>query len=570
MFVRRLGSRLGMLGPISAALAMGACTSLDGDIQGTGSTSSGAGAGSSSSGSGATMNTGGGGVGGSGGMECKSDEKVCDGHCAQADTAHGCNATSCDPCPHDHGDVHCVAGACEAFACETGFKDCNGKAEDGCEINTSTDPLNCGSCAHACPQGMQFCGGGQCSAISCVAPLADCNGLISDQCEVDTSTDAANCGACGHVCGAAQGSPSCSSSVCQFACDAGFAHCSSDPADDAAGCDVDIDNDAGNCGSCGHVCATAGGTGSASCSGGACQFACTAPYVDCGTNHDGNGCNVNTNNDASNCGGCGISCGGPNMTGNCVGGACTCKANYFDYDGNVGNGCEAGLPTAVPEAGNLVLWLEGDVGYDNWTWQDQSGNARHAGHLSTTAPGTSTLNGKTVLTFLNGEQLRVSAGFPAWSGFTIFGVSNTHVAGEMFSMGVSYNPGCNTTPPNGSPGCVPYDMLSSDLGLEMCDPSYGSCYQATGVPGMPIDQWIRYTAREDPTATSSFSSYLNGARTGASSGKFPPPWNTPRTDTLLPWAAYRGQIAEIIVFNTPLSDASRTAIDAYLSHKWGI
>ncbi len=568
MFVRRLGSRLVILGPISAALAMGACTSLVGDIQGTGSTSSGTGSASgSSSSTGGTMNSGGGGTGGAPG--CKANEKMCDGNCAPTDTAHGCNATSCDPCPHDHGDVQCVAGSCEATACDTGFKDCNGMAVDGCETNTASDGDNCGSCGHGCPQGMQFCGGGQCSAISCVAPLADCNGLASDQCEVDTSMDIANCGTCGHVCGATQNTPTCSSSACQFACNGGYTHCSTDPADDAAGCDVDIDNDANNCGSCGHQCATQSGTGSASCSAGACQFTCTAPYVDCGGGHDGNGCNVRTDNDSSNCGGCGVTCSGANMTGNCAGGSCSCKSNYFDYDGNVGNGCEAGLPTAVPEAASLVLWLEGDVGYDNWTWQDQSGNARHGNHLSTTAPGTSTLNGKPVVTFLNGEQLRVQAGFPAWSGFTIFGVSNTHVTGEMFSMGVSYNPSCSTTPPNGSPGCVAYDMLSSDLGLEMCDPVYGSCYQATGVPGMPTDQWIRYTAREDPTATSSFSSYLNGARTGASSGKFPPPWNTARTDTLLPWAAWRGQIAEIIVFNTPLSDASRTAIDNYLAHKWG-
>lgn len=367
MFVRRLGSRLVFLGPISAALAMGACTSLVGDIQGTGSTSSGTGSASgSSSGAGGTMNNGGGGTGGAPG--CKANEKMCDGSCAPTDTAHGCNAASCDPCPHAHGDVQCVAGACEATGCDTGFKDCNGMAVDGCETNTASDADNCGSCGHGCPQGMQFCGGGQCSAISCVAPLADCDGLASDQCEVDTSMDIANCGTCKHVCGDTQGTPTCSSSACTFACNTGYAHCSTDPADDAAGCGVDTDNDVDNCGSCGHQCATQAGTGSATCSGGVCQFSCTAPYVDCGSGHDGNGCNVDTN-DAQNCGGCGIACSSyPGTNGNCVNAKCDCKSGYNDNDGSPG--CEAALPTAVPEAANLQLWLKGDYGFvAGGTWR---------------------------------------------------------------------------------------------------------------------------------------------------------------------------------------------------------
>jgi hypothetical protein len=36
------------------------------------------------------------------------------------------------------------------------------------------------------------------------------------------------------------------------------------------------------------------------------------------------------------------------------------------------------------------------------------------------------------------------------------------------------------------------------------------------------------------------------------------------------WRNYRGQIAEIIVFNTALSDASCTAIDAYLATRWKV
>jgi hypothetical protein len=45
--------------------------------------------------------------------------------------------------------------------CDPPFADCNGIADDGCEIDLSNDPENCGVCAQTC--GGAACGGGLCA-----------------------------------------------------------------------------------------------------------------------------------------------------------------------------------------------------------------------------------------------------------------------------------------------------------------------------------------------------------------------------------------------------------------------
>ena len=251
----------------------------------------------------------------------------------------------------------------------------------------------------------------------------------------------------------------------------------------------------------------------------------------------------------------------------------TCVAGYGDVDGDRTNGCESTLPTGVPEASRLVLWLAGDTGWNSQTWVDQSGGGRNATVYSG-APGTAMQNGKYVVDF-NGGELLINAGFPNWAGLTVLAVSNTSADDSMISMGVSYNPSCTTTPPAGAPNCVPYDQLAfnPEMSLQQCDPSTGSCYQAYS-PAAPLNTWIRTIAEEDPAANPSFHSYLNGVDNGALNHNltypYPAPWSTPRADTVLGWRNYRGKVAEIIVFNVPLSDASRSALDQYLATKWNV
>jgi hypothetical protein len=56
----------------------------------------------------------------------------------------------------------CTGGAC-GFSCTGTFRDCNNKASDGCEVDTSSSSANCGACGVACTGGL-VCQGGTCVA----------------------------------------------------------------------------------------------------------------------------------------------------------------------------------------------------------------------------------------------------------------------------------------------------------------------------------------------------------------------------------------------------------------------
>lgn len=65
----------------------------------------------------------------------------------------------------------CKGGAC-AIGCNTGYGDCDGKSETGCESPLATDPNHCGACGHAC--GGARCVGGQCQPFT----LAEIPGYV--------------------------------------------------------------------------------------------------------------------------------------------------------------------------------------------------------------------------------------------------------------------------------------------------------------------------------------------------------------------------------------------------------
>jgi hypothetical protein len=79
--------------------------------------------------------------------------------------------------------------------CSVGYQDC-----DGVCANPSTDPLHCGSCGNACPDGM-FCSSGTC-ARQCETALTQCGTLC-----VDAERDPDHCGDCRRRC---------ASGICEF------------------------------------------------------------------------------------------------------------------------------------------------------------------------------------------------------------------------------------------------------------------------------------------------------------------------------------------------------------------
>jgi hypothetical protein len=86
-------------------------------------------------------------------------------------------------------------------ACGPGLTECRVFSTDYC-VDLMTDVAHCGACRWHCPlpNAENGCRDGTCYIKSCNPGWADCNGLAEDGCEVDIDSDDNNCGKCGRVC----------------------------------------------------------------------------------------------------------------------------------------------------------------------------------------------------------------------------------------------------------------------------------------------------------------------------------------------------------------------------------
>jgi hypothetical protein len=212
---------------------------------------------------------------GEGGADSSSVCKVrCGGACVdtEADPTHcGQCGVTCPSLPHSVPS--CSRGLCRV-SCDRGWADCDGNLTNGCEADL-TSAEHCGTCGQICQGGAHQdpqCVGGQC-VYTCRAPLLadhweDCDsdqtrGSSGTGCEVNTSTDVANCGSCGVQC-STRGTTraSCVGGSCLAVCDPPWSNCNGDHRD---GCEANLGNDRQNCGSCGQACQTAN-----ICQGGQC------------------------------------------------------------------------------------------------------------------------------------------------------------------------------------------------------------------------------------------------------------------------------------------------------------
>ncbi|MGM0556168.1 MAG: hypothetical protein ACQEVA_07300 [Myxococcota bacterium] len=172
----------------------------------------------------------------------------------------------------------------------------------------------------------------------CAGDTADCDGDPSNGCEVDLSTSPDNCGTCGNTCSDVNGTSTCDAGSCVITCDASYGDCDSDPLN---GCEEDL-SAIPNCGACGEDCSLPNAT--STCDEQACSFqACDPGYADCDNDPQANGCEINTEIDLRNCGACGSICDYPFASETCTSGQCEfqgCDTDRHDLNNDLSDGCE--------------------------------------------------------------------------------------------------------------------------------------------------------------------------------------------------------------------------------------
>jgi serine/threonine protein kinase len=139
---------------------------------------------------------------------CSAEQKFCDGQCVSIDRPeYGCADPGCRPCQVPNATPRCDFNqSCAIAVCYQDHDDCDGDRANGCETSVRIDPDHCGGCGKRCPElahAERGCGD-VCTIWRCEAGYADCNGRAEDGCEVATNEDPGQCGRCGAACAPGQ------------------------------------------------------------------------------------------------------------------------------------------------------------------------------------------------------------------------------------------------------------------------------------------------------------------------------------------------------------------------------
>ena len=108
-------------------------------------------------------------------------------------------------CAVEHATAACARGACAIIECDAMFRDCDTRAETGCEVSIADDPAHCGGCGNACAAeraaGLACSAGESCVITACSEGYGDCDGQADNGCEMLVRTTE-HCGGCAGGAGA--------------------------------------------------------------------------------------------------------------------------------------------------------------------------------------------------------------------------------------------------------------------------------------------------------------------------------------------------------------------------------
>ncbi|MBI5512675.1 MAG: FG-GAP repeat protein [Deltaproteobacteria bacterium] len=284
---------------------------------------------------------------------CPPGQMNCAGRCATL----GTDVSNCGMCGRQcptgaNGAAACVLGECQ-LQCNPGFGNCNGNTADGCESNLQVDPSNCMRCGVVCSApgaSVLRCEAGACVIGACLPNRGDCDMALGNGCETTLGTSVMHCGRCGMACaGGANATAVCEDGACGIDCAAGFADCDGNTAN---GCEVNTNTDATHCGGCRRACPPVAG-GAPMCSMGRCNSMCAADFDDCDRDTR-NGCEADLRTTVAHCGRCGNACAFANAVPACAARACqlmSCMAGFQNCNAMNADGCEVNTLTDVRNCG---------------------------------------------------------------------------------------------------------------------------------------------------------------------------------------------------------------------------
>jgi len=208
------------------------------------------------------------------------------------DNCGGCGVL----CRRTRATAQCSGFSCSIQRCDAGFDNCDGVDNNGCEtpLNTLSD---CGSCGSSCSRSnaSATCSTGSCRIQSCNSGWGNCDGDDNNGCEQRLTT-LTHCGGCGVSCSRTNATATCATESCRIAsCNGNWGNCDGT---DSNGCETDLRITHDHCSACSNNCGS-----NSTCMSSACV--CTAPYIDC--SGDGAGCGTRGDT-TSNCRTCGTTC----------------------------------------------------------------------------------------------------------------------------------------------------------------------------------------------------------------------------------------------------------------------